>query len=35
VTSAQEFSQMVRNAKKDAPVLLLVSRNGDTMFLAV
>jgi serine protease Do len=35
VTSAQEFSQMVRNAKKDSPVLLLVSRHGDTMFLAV
>jgi serine protease Do len=33
VTSAQEFSQMVRNAKKDSPVLLLVSRHGDTMFL--
>jgi serine protease Do len=34
VTSAQEFSQMV-NAKQDTPVLLLVTRNGDTMFLAV
>jgi serine protease Do len=35
VTSAQEFSQAVHGAKKDAPVLLLVNRNGDTMFLAV
>jgi serine protease Do len=35
VTSAQEFSQMVRGAKKDSPVLLLVNRNGDTIFLAV
>jgi serine protease Do len=34
VSSAQEFSQMV-NGKKDGPVLLLVNRNGDTMFLAV
>jgi serine protease Do len=35
VTSAQEVSQMVHSSTKDAPVLLLVNRNGDTMFLAV
>jgi serine protease Do len=34
VTSTQEFSQMV-NEKTDSPVLLLVNRNGDTIFLAV
>jgi serine protease Do len=34
VTDAQEFSQMVRNSQSDTPVLLLVNRSGDTMFLA-
>jgi serine protease Do len=35
VTSAQEFSQTVHNAKTGSPVLLLVNRNGETIFLAV
>jgi serine protease Do len=35
VTSAQEFSQAVHNASGDSPILLLVNRKGDTMFLAI
>ena len=35
VTSVKEYSQAVGASKKDAPVLLLVDRNGNTMFLAV
>lgn len=34
VANTQEFSQAVRNSGKDEPVLLLVNRNGATMFLA-
>ena len=34
VSDAQEFSQAVHNSSKDEPVLLLVNRNGATMFLA-
>jgi serine protease Do len=35
VTSVKEYSQAVGASKKDDPVLLLVDRNGSTMFLAV
>jgi serine protease Do len=35
VTSVKEYTQAVSAAKKDAPVLLLVDRNGSTLFLAV
>jgi serine protease Do len=35
VTSVKEYSQAVNSSKKDEPVLLLVDRNGNTMFLAV
>ncbi len=34
VTSVKEYSQAVAASKKDEPVLLLVDRNGSTMFLA-
>ncbi|HLH42761.1 MAG TPA: DegQ family serine endoprotease [Bryobacteraceae bacterium] len=34
VANAQEFRQAIRNSGKDRPVLLLVNRNGTTMFLA-
>ncbi len=35
VTNVKEYSQAVSASKKDEPVLLLVDRNGNTMFLAV
>jgi serine protease Do len=35
VTSVNEYTQAVSASKKDEPVLLLVDRNGSTMFLAV
>jgi serine protease Do len=35
VTSVREYTQAVRSSKKDDSVLLLVDRNGNTMFLAV
>jgi serine protease Do len=35
VTSVKEYTQAVGASKKDEPVLLLVDRNGSTMFLAV
>ena len=35
VTSAKEYAQAVGASQKDAPVLLLVDRNGNKMFLAV
>jgi serine protease Do len=35
VTNVKEYSQAVSASKKDNPVLLLVDRNGNTMFLAV
>jgi serine protease Do len=35
VTSVQEYSQAVGASQKDQPVLLMVDRNGNTMFLAV
>ena len=35
ITNVKEYSQAVGAAKKDQPVLLLVDRNGSTMFLAV
>lgn len=35
VTSVKDYSQAVASSKKDDPVLLLVDRNGNTMFLAV
>jgi serine protease Do len=35
VKTVQDFSQTVSASKKDAPVLLLVDREGSTMFLAV
>jgi hypothetical protein len=31
----KDFSRAVTASKKDAPVLLLVDREGSTMFLAV
>jgi hypothetical protein len=31
----KEYGQAVRASAKDEPVLLLVDRNGSTMFLAV
>ena len=35
VTNVKEYNQAVGASKKDEPVLLLVDRNGNTMFLAV
>ena len=35
VTNVKDYNQAVDASKKDEPVLLLVDRNGDTMFLAV
>jgi serine protease Do len=35
VKSVKDFSQAVGSSKKDAPVLLLVDRQGTTMFVAV
>lgn len=35
VTSVKEYTQAVGASKKDDPVLLMVDRNGSTMFLAV
>jgi len=35
VTSVKEYTQAVGASKKDEPVLILVDRNGNTMFLAV
>jgi S1-C subfamily serine protease len=35
VTSVKDYNQAVYASKKDDPVLLLVDRDGDTMFLAV
>ncbi len=35
VKTVKDFSQAVSASKKDAPVLLLVDRDGSTMFLAV
>ena len=35
VKTVKDFAQAVTASKKDAPVLLLVDRNGSTMFLAV
>ncbi len=34
VTSVKEYAQAVASSKKDEPVLLLVDRDGSTMFLA-
>ena len=35
VSNVKEYSQAIGASKKDKPVLLLVDRNGSTMFLAV
>jgi serine protease Do len=35
VSNVKEYSQAVGDSKKDEPVLLLVERNGSTIFLAV
>ena len=35
VTNVKEYTQAVSASQKDQPVLLLVDRNGNTMFLAV
>ncbi len=35
VTNVSEFTQAVKSASKDNPILLLVNRGGNTMFLAV
>ena len=35
VTNVSEFTQAVKSATKDNPILLLVDREGNTMFLAV
>ncbi len=35
VSNVRDFTQAVSSSKKDAPVLLLVNRDGGTMFLAV
>ena len=35
VANVNEYNQAVSASKKDEPVLLLVDRNGNTMFLAV
>jgi serine protease Do len=35
VTSIREYTQAVGSVRKDEPVLLLVNRNGSTIFLAV
>jgi serine protease Do len=35
VTNVSEFTQAVKSATKDNPILLLVNRQGNTMFLAV
>ena len=35
VTNVKEYNQAVHSSQKDEPVLLLVDRNGSTMFLAV
>ena len=35
VTNVGEFTQAVKSATKDNPILLLVNRQGNTMFLAV
>jgi serine protease Do len=35
ISSVKEYSQAVGSTSKDQPVLLLVDRNGSTMFLAV
>ena len=35
ITNVKEYTQAVASSKKDEPVLLLVDRNGSTMFLAV
>src|SRR5208283_448055 len=35
VTNVKEYSQAVGASTKDGPTLLLVDRNGNTMFLAV
>jgi serine protease Do len=35
VTSVNDFKQMINSAKTDSPVLLLVYRQGSTLFLAV
>jgi len=35
VTNVKDYNQAVSSSKKDEPVLLLVDRNGNTMFLAV
>jgi serine protease Do len=35
VTNVSEFTQAVKSATKDNPILLLVNRGGNTMFLAI
>jgi serine protease Do len=35
VSSVKDYTQALSTSKKDAPVLLLVNRDGGTMFLAV
>jgi serine protease Do len=35
ITNMNDYSQAASTSKKDTPVLLLLNRNGDTMFLAV
>jgi len=35
VSNVKEYSQAIGASKKDEPVLLVVDRNGSTMFLAV
>jgi serine protease Do len=35
VANVRDYTQAVSTSKKDAPVLLLVNRDGGTMFLAV
>ena len=35
VSSVSEFTQAVKSASKDNPILLLVNRQGHTMFMAI
>lgn len=35
VTNVNEFTQAVKSASKDNPILLLVNRQGNTMFMAI
>ena len=35
VTNVSEFTQAVKSANQNNPILLLVNRGGNTMFLAI